>query len=295
MEEIKKVKITDKDYPEAIKTLSDAPEILYYRGTLPTKNEVCVAVVGTRRPSDYGKQVTLEISGELADAGVTVVSGMAPGIDTFAHRACVERGKRTIAVLGTGLDEKTLYPQQNLQLSRDILKHGGCLISEYPPGAPGYAGNFPQRNRLVVALSTAVVVVEAKEQSGSLITANLTKMQKKKLLAVPGQIYMANASGPNKLIKEGAQLIENAQDVLAVLEIDNSRMVSGTDNSPLIPLGELSVPEKLIFTALKEEALYIDKIIEKTKLSAPTAASTLALMEISGKVRNLGGNTYSLN
>jgi len=295
MQEIKTVKISDKNYPESIKTLSDAPEVLYYRGVLPTPEEICVAVVGTRRPSDYGQQATIEIAGGLASAGVTVVSGMAPGIDTFAHRTCVERGRRTIAVIGTGLDEKTLYPQQNLELARQIIKHGGCLISEYPPNTPGYAGNFPQRNRLVVALSEGVVVTEAKKRSGSLITANLAKLQKKVLFAVPGQIYMANASGPNKLIKEGAQLIESAQDVLDVLGINNARLVSGTVNSPLIPLGELTVPETLIFTALKEGSLYIDAIIEKTKLSAPVAGSTLALMEISGKIRNLGGNTYSLN
>ncbi len=298
MKEIKTVTITDKNYPAALKTLSDAPKILYYRGSLPTPKETCVAVVGTRRPSEYGQRVALEISGELADTGITIVSGLAPGIDTFAHTACVERGKRTIAVTGTGLDEKTLYPQQNLKLSRQIIENGGCLLSEYAPNTPGYAGNFPQRNRLVVALSEGVVVIEAKERSGSLITANLAKLQKKKLFAVPGQIYMANASGPNKLIKEGAQLVESAQDVLAVLGKDNTRLFVGIGNSPLIPLGELPIPtnkaEAAIFTALKEESLYIDAIIEKTKLSAPVVGSTLALMEISGKVRNLGGNTYAI-
>lgn len=295
MNEIKTIKITEKDYPESLKKISNPPKVLYYRGVLPTADEKMVAVVGTRRPSDYGQRATLEIAGGLVDAGLTIVSGMAPGIDTFAHKICVERKHRTIAVLGTGLNEKTIYPQQNLQLSRDILKHGGCLISEYPPGTPGYAGNFPQRNRLVVALSEGVVVVEAKEKSGSLITARLAKEQHKKLFAVPGLIYTLNAKGPNKLIKGGATLTESAQDVLDVLGIDDARLVSGRGNSPLIPLGELSLPETLIFAALKEEALYIDKIIEKTKLSAPTAASTLALMEISGKIRNLGGNTYSLN
>ena len=153
MEEIKKINITDKNYPEAVKTLSDAPEVLYYRGILPTNDEKIVAVVGTRRPSDYGQQATINIAGGLADAGVTVVSGLAPGIDTFAHRTCVERGKRTIAVLGSGLDESAIYPQQNLELSRQIIKNGGCLISEYEPTMPGMTHQFPARNRIVVALS----------------------------------------------------------------------------------------------------------------------------------------------
>src|SRR3989344_1028308 len=222
MEDIRIVKITDKNYPELLKALSDAPKVLYYRGILPRASEICVAVVGTRRPSDYGQQATLQIAGELSCAGLVIVSGLAPGIDTFAHTACIERGRRTIAVVGTGLDEKSLYPQQNLELSRQIIKYGGCLISEYPPNTPGYAGNFPQRNRLVVALSKGVVVIEGKEKSGSLITANLAKIQNKKLFAVPGPIYTLNAKGPNKLIKEGATLTESAQDVLDVLEIDTA-------------------------------------------------------------------------
>ena len=289
MQEIKIVKISDKSYPATIKNLSDAPGVLYYRGVLPTPEETCIAVVGTRRPSDYGQQATIEIAGGLADADVTVVSGMAPGIDTFAHRTCVERGKRTIAVLGSGLDESAIYPQQNLELSRQIVKNRGCLISEYPPTKPGLSHQFPERNRLVVALSLGVVVVEAKEKSGSLITARLANEQKKKLFAVPGLIYTLNSIGPNKLIKAGATLTESAQDILDVLGIDCLK-------PDVKHFWEAeSTEEQLIFTALQEESLYIDKIIEKTKLPAPIIASQLALMEISGKVRNLGGNTYSLN
>lgn len=291
MKDIKEVTITDKNYPEAIKKLSDAPEVLYYRGVLPAKKETCVAVVGTRRPSDYGKQVTFEITGELVDAGLIIVSGLAPGIDTFAHTACVERGKRTIAVLGSGLEDKSIYPQQNLKLSRDIIKNGGCLISEYKPNDPGYKSNFPERNRIVVALSEGVLVVEAKERSGSLITARLANEQKKKLFAVPGPIYTLNSKGPNKLIKAGATLTESAQDVLDVLEIERSYNSHGRENIRTIE----NPVEAAVFASLKEGALAIDTIITKTKLSAPVVGSTLALMEISGKIRNLGGNIYSLN
>ena len=246
-------------------------------------------MVGTRRPSDYGQRATLEIAGGLADAGVTIVSGMAPGIDTFAHRTCVERRKRTIAVLGTGIDEKSIYPKSNLQLSRDIIKTGGCLISEYPAGARATKFTFPQRNRIVVALSLGVVVIEGKEKSGSLITARLANEQKKQLFAVPGLIYTLNSIGPNKLIKAGATLTESAQDVLDVLGLESHFAKASRD------FGAATPQEAAILQALKEEALYIDKIIEKTKLNASLVATSLALMEISGKIRNLGGNTYSLN
>ncbi len=290
MEEIREVKITDKNYPESLKNISGAPEILYYRGILPTNDEKIVAVVGTRRPSDYGQRATLQIAGELVDSGLTIVSGMAPGIDTFAHKICVEKGVRTIAVLGTGLDEKSLYPKSNLELSRQIIKNGGCLLSELKPGTRGSRTTFPDRNRIVSGLSLGVLVVEAKEKSGSLITATFARRQKKKLFAVPGPIYTLNAIGPNKLIKGGATLVESAQDILDVLEIEPSHFAEASRD-----FGVATPQEVAILTALKEEALYIDKIIEKTRLSAPVAGSTLALMEISGKIRNLGGNTYSLN
>ena len=288
MEEIKEVKITDKEYPELLKKISDAPGVLYYRGTLPNKDEKCFAIVGTRRPSDYGQRATLQIAGELADVGLIIVSGMAPGIDTFAHKISVEKGARTIAVLGTGLDEKSIYPQTNLQLSREILKNNGCLISEFEPGTPGYPNNFRQRNRIISALSLGVLVIEAKEKSGSLITAGFAKMQNKKLFAVPGPIFSLNAKGPNKLIKEGATLVESAQDILDILGIEPQKVL------PKLFVAE-NEQERAILAVLTEESLYIDKIIEKTKLSPSQIATSLALMEISGKIRNLGGNTYTLN
>lgn len=293
MKEIKEIKISDPKYPEAIKTLSDAPKLLYYRGILPTADEKMVAVVGTRRPSSYGEQVAFKITSELAAAGITIVSGLAPGIDTFAHRACVENKKRTIAVLGSGLDETAMYPQENVELARQIVANGGCLISEYPPTKPGMLHQFPARNRLVVALSLGVLVVEAKEKSGSLITARLANEQHKKLFAMPGPIYTLNAKGPNKLIKAGATLTESAQDVLDVLEIADVR---GTLRGTTLKNFVAENPEEaLIFAALQEESLTIDAIIKKTNLSVPAVGAALANMEISGKIRNLGGNTYSLD
>lgn len=286
MEEIKIVKIEDENYPESLKNIADAPKVLYYKGNLPQKSESCFGIVGTRKPSDYGHQAALHITGDLADSGLTIVSGMAPGIDTFSHQACVEKNKRTVAVLGTGIDEQSIYPQQNLQLSRDIIKAGGCLISELPPKAHGSIYSFPKRNRLISALSLGILVIEAKEKSGSLITAKYAKQQNKKLFAIPGPIFSLNSKGPNKLIKEGAKLVENANDILKELDFAPQKIQK--------EFFAENTEEGLILQALKEESLYIDKIIETTKLKAPVVATTLALMEISGKIRNLGGNVYGL-
>lgn len=289
MKEIKEIKIEDADYPESLKKIPDAPKALYYRGILPTNDEQCFGIVGTRHPSPYGQQTTLQITGELAETGLTVVSGMAPGIDTFAHKACVERGKRTIAVLGTGLDEESIYPQSNLELSRKIIETGGCLLSELPSGTHGSTFTFPKRNRIVSGLSLGILVVEAKEKSGSLITARYATQHHKKLFAIPGPISSLNSQGPNKLIKNGARLVESANDILEELNIQKpfgkarGRQLTAENNE-----------EQLILQTLQEEPLYIDAIIESTKLNASVVGSTLALMEISGKIRNLGGNVYAI-
>lgn len=292
MDDIKEIKIEDKEYPGELKKIKGAPKVLYYKGILPSPDEKCLAIVGTRRYSPYGQQVASKISGELADAGLTIVSGLAPGIDTFSHRAVVEKRKRTIAVLGTGLDEKSIYPQTNLDLSRKIIECGGCLISELPEGTSGSKFSFPRRNRIISGLSLAVLVIEAKEKSGSLITADYAIKQNKKLFAIPGQIYSSNSAGPNKLIKSGAKLITSTADILEEL---------GLQSFDFRPKGypdkfsAENLEEKLIMDALKDEPLHVDKIIEKTRLSASVVATTLALMEISGRARILKGNVYSLN
>ena len=285
---IKTISIKDKNYPKLLKEIKDVPEVLYYRGEIWAE-ENCFAVVGTRRCSAYGKQVALEIAGDLAETGLTIVSGLAPGIDTFAHLAVVERGKRTIAVLGTGIDEKSIYPQENLKLARKILELGGSLISEYPSGTHGSEFTFPQRNRIISGISLGVLIIEAKQKSGALITANWAKKQGRKIFAIPGPIHSSNSKGCHYLIKQGAKLVENANDILKELNLNLSiseinRVVKGENEE-----------ENLILGVLKEEALDVDKIIEKTKLSVAKVAGTLAILEIKGKVRNLGGNIYAIN
>lgn len=287
MNDIKIVKIDEKEYPEELKKIKNPPPILYYRGVLPKPEEKCLAIVGTRRCSPYGQQVAQKISENLTENNVTVISGLAPGIDTFSHKAVVDKKGRTIAVLGTGLDEKSIYPQINLDLSKKIIDNGGCLISELPEGTKGSKFSFPKRNRIISGLSYAVLIIEAKEKSGSLITANYAKKQNKKILAIPGPIYSLNSYGPNMLIKNGAILITNINDILEELEIHQPEIISNL----IIPEDN---EEKIIIEAIRNEPLNIDKIIEKTKLSASVVATKLALMEISGKIKNLKADTYSL-
>jgi len=284
---IKTISIKDKNYPKPLKEIKDPPEILYYEGELKSE-ENCFAVVGTRMSSSYGKQVALEIAGDLAEAGLTIVSGLAPGIDSFSHLAALEGRKRTIAVLGTGLDEKSIYPQENLKLAREILETGGALISEYPPGTRGTQFTFPQRNRIISGLSLGVLIIEAKQKSGALITANWAKKQGRKIFAIPGPIHSLNSKGCHYLIKhEVAKLVENANDILKELNLPLKELSSFYE-------GE-NEEENLILNSLEEDALDIDKIIERTKLSAATVASSLAILEIKGKVKNLGGNIYAIN
>lgn len=287
-DKIEKISITDKVYPGRLKRIKNPPKILYVKGRiLPT--ESCFAIVGTRRCSNYGKQTALEIAGDLTEAGIIIVSGLATGIDTLVHLAAVERGKRTIAVLGTGLDEESFYPRSNLVLAKRILATGGCLISEYPPGTHGNKFTFPNRNRIISGLSLGVLVVEAKNRSGALITAKWAKKQDKSVFAIPGSIHSLNSKGCHYLIKKGATLVENANDILGELSLkclkfDFKHRVRGDTNE-----------EILILKSLHKEPLYVDKVIEKTELTAAIVASTLAILEIKGKVRNLGGNTYAIN
>jgi len=289
MEEIEKIFIDDKNYPKILKEIKDPPKAIYFKGNF-ISDELCFAVVGTRRCSSYGKEIALEIAGDLAEAGLTIVSGLAPGIDTFAHLAAVERKKRTIAVLGTGVDEKSVYPKENIKLARKIVELGGCLISEYPPGTSGTRFTFPQRNRIISGLSLGVLVVEAKEKSGALITANFAFQQNRKVFAVPGSIYSLNSKGPHYLIKRGAELVEDINDILEELNLPDLTI----NFKKGIIKGE-NEEENLILNILENGALPIDKIIEKTNLPAAKTAGTLSILEIKKKIKNLGANVYAVS
>lgn len=218
MEDIRQISIKDKIYPKILKAIPTAPKVLFYKGEIKP-DEICLAIVGARSCTPYGKQAALEMSASLAEAGLTIVSGLAQGIDTCAHLAAVRNNKRTIAVLGTGLDEKSIYPKENIQLARKIIEKGGCLISEYPAGTKAAQFTFPRRNRIISGLSIGVLVVEAKERSGSLITANYAFLQKRKIFAIPGPIYSPISKGTNRLIKQGARLVDEVDDILKELNL----------------------------------------------------------------------------
>ena len=286
-EAIKTLKLSDLDFPAELKTIPQPPKVIYTRGRL--KKETRVAIVGTRLCSDYGKLVAANIAQELVEAGIVIVSGLTPGIDTIAHKTAVENKARTIAVLGTGLDKRSIYPQTNVVLAENILENDGLLISEYPPGMHGARYSFPQRNRIIAGLSLAVVVIEAKEKSGSLITAGWALKQGKLIFAVPGSVYSANSQGCHQLIKKGAILARNAKDILDGIGIDSQQSLG-------IKTGfEGSEEEILIFKSLREGALDVDKIILTTGLPAKKVLSLLPILEIKGKIRDLGENIYALN
>jgi len=256
---IKKISINDKNYPLLLRKIKDAPRVIFYRGKILPK-ENCLAVVGTRLCSAYGKNAAFEIVSALSRAGLTIVSGLAPGIDTASHKATIEQKGRTIAVLGTGLDEKNIYPRDNIKLAEKIIEAGGCLLSEYPPGARGSKFTFPQRNRIISGLSLGTLVIEAKQKSGALITADYAKKQKRAVFALPGPIHSPNSRGCHYLIKKGARLIENAEDILKGLSL-NLEIPGEKDQ-----VKGKSREEYLILENLKTGPLDIDEIIKRQAL-----------------------------
>jgi len=287
LEDIRKITLQDKEYPSLLKQIHDPPKELYIKGEIINQDKVAVAVVGTRKYTQYGKQVCFDIAGKLAKLGITIVSGLAKGIDTFAHQSALENNGRTIAVLGSGLDKKSFYPSSNYYLSEKISQHG-AVISEYPPGVWGTHFTFPQRNRIISGLSLGVVVVEAPEESGALITAALALDQNREVFAIPGSIYEKNSYGTNQLIKMGAKLVTDVEDILE--ELNLSHLLT-TKKKKIKPENR---EEEIIISILSAQPIHIDEIIKKSGLPASTVNSTLVILELKKAVRNLGRNNYVL-
>ena len=279
--EISFVSILDDDYPQLLKEIYTPPVILYYKGTIP--QSLSVSIVGSRMPTDYGRSITREIAYDLAASGLVITSGLALGIDSIAHEAALSANGITVAVLGCGLDQ--IYPPRHRHLAERILETG-AIISEYPPGVPPYRQNFPARNRIISGLSAGLVVTEAGEGSGSLITARNALEQNREVYAVPGAVYNRNSYGPNSLIKLGAVPITSANDILSELG------VSRIEKTELNPRNE---EEKLIFEILSAEPKHIDEIIKVSNKTHREISSALTLLEISGKIKHLGGMVYKLN
>jgi DNA processing protein len=269
--------------------------LLYVRGELLERDKNSAAIVGTRRASMYGKEVAERLAGELAQRGVTVVSGMAEGIDSAAHRGALKAGGRTIAVLGGGVD--VVYPSGNRRLMEQIIS-GGCVISEFPMGCPARGGNFPRRNRIISGLTLGTVVVEGDNRSGALITARYASEQGREVFAVPGNVNSFRTNGPHSLIKDGAKLTETANDIVEEieghLEIEREAVIeAAAEPAPSIrPDIKLSDAEGRILGALSEEPLHIDRIADSCAVSAADTMSALTILELKGLARQLPGKVF---
>jgi DNA processing protein len=273
------------DYPTRLSDIDNPPPVLYLRGNYSLVDEWAVAVVGTRRITAYGRQVTERIVTKLAQAGVTVVSGLARGIDGVAHKTALEFSGRTIAVLGSGVDR--IYPPEHRKLAAKIVGNGS-LISAYAPGTPPEASHFPPRNRIIAGLSLATIVVEADKRSGALITANYALEQGREVFAVPGSVLSPQSRGPNHLIQDGARPLLNPQEILDVLDLT---LVSEHKIARMVlPANAI---EAQLFDILGHEPLHVDEIRAETDLTIETVSSNLAIMELKGMVRQVGGMRYT--
>jgi len=274
----------DEAYPSRLKDIDQPPPILYLRGELTIEDSWAVAVVGTRRVTAYGRQVTEELASYLAQNGVTVVSGLARGVDAIAHQAALKAGGRTLAVMGNGVDR--IYPPEHRALAEQMLM-SGALLSDYAPGTPPESANFPPRNRIIAGLSLAVVVVEAGETSGALITAQFAVDQGREVFAVPGNILAPQSKGTNRLIQQGAHPLLSARDVLEALNltrVSEQRLVRKA-----LPADNV---EAQVLNVLAHEPLHVDEIRNQTGLPIERVSATLVMMELKGMVRQVGGMNY---
>ncbi|MBM4432540.1 MAG: DNA-protecting protein DprA [Chloroflexi bacterium] len=276
----------DPDYPARLKEIYDYPPVLYVRGSLVPEDEWCLAVVGTRKATVYGRQVTEEIVTDLARSKITIVSGLARGIDSIAHRAALEAGGRSIAVFACGLD--IVYPSENANLARQIMQQG-ALISEYPLGVSPRADNFPRRNRIMSGLSPGVLIVEADETSGAMITAHMALEQNREVFAIPGSILSPASRGTNRLIQEGAKLVSSYTDILE--ELNLTAVAHQIEMKEIIPSSDT---EALLLKQLSAEPTHIDEVCRSSGLPVSTVSSTLTLMELKGMVKQVGNMNYVL-
>ncbi len=273
-------------YPRLLREIPDPPPLLFARGELKPEDELAIAIVGTRHASHYGLTMAERLGGGLARAGLTVVSGLARGIDAAAHRGALAAGGRTVAVLGTGVDE--IYPPEHADLAQDILRQG-AVISEFPPHSAPHGGRFPQRNRIISGMTLGTIVVEAGEKSGALITARHAMEQNREVFAVPGHADQLQSRGCHRLLRDGATLVERPEDVLEQLG-PLTRPVPSGDNIVRKP-AELTLNpiEQQILQAVEADPTPIDRLIDATALSAAQVLATLSVLEMRHLVRRVGG------
>ena len=274
------------DYPHRLKEVYDYPPVLYVRGTIKAEDDFCLAVVGTRHSTLYGRQVTEDIVRDLVRSSITIVSGLAKGIDSIAHKAALESDGRTIAVFASGLD--MVYPAENAHLARAITEHG-ALVSEYPLGTRPRAEHFPRRNRIMSGISPGVLVIEAGERSGALITAEQALSQNREVFAVPGSILSPASKGTNWLLQQGAKLVRNHVDILE--ELNLAVVAQQLEMKELLPTDDTEI---LLFKNMSSEPTHIDEICRQCGLDISTVSSTLTMMELKGIVKQIGYMNYTI-
>lgn len=287
---IKILTVFDDNYPSLLKEIYDPPTVLYFKGEIPLGR--AIAIVGTRSITGYGKVVTERFAKFLAETGITIISGLARGVDSLAHQSAISVDGKTVAVLGGGLNN--IFPAENEGLASRISNNFGAVISEFPPDFASLPGNFPARNRIISGLSLAVLVTEAAEDSGSLITARDALEQGRDVFAVPGPITSDRSKGTAILIKQGARLVTDPEEILEELGIDQVQSARFARRAKLQVQNDLqlSEDEKKILEYLKNETKHLDEICRELKLSTPLVSSSLIKMEIRGLVQSLGGGNY---
>lgn len=280
------ITIVDEEYPLLLKEIPDPPPYFYLKGKLPAP-ALAIAVVGSRRATDYGLSTTKRLSQELAEQGITIVSGLASGVDAAAHRAALQVSGATIGILGCGID--VVYPKENRDLYAAMTEQG-AIISEFPPGAEPEAPNFPRRNRIISGLSRGVLVVEAAEKSGSLITARFALEQGREVFAVPGNINFRASRGTNTLIKQGAKLVETVADIIGELPPEAERIPLWAQKQRFNLTGE----EESLCSLLSDSPLHIDELIVRSGLTAQSVSAMLLRLELQGAVVQLSGKVFTL-
>lgn len=285
---IKQIAVGEEIYPKLLGQIHDFPKTLYCRGNLNLLTKTCFAVVGTRKLTSYGKEVTQNMVRDLVQAGFVIVSGLALGIDAVAHQATLDVGGKTIAVLGGGVDDAMIGPSSNFSLAINILKNNGLIISEYPVGFHANEKTFPQRNRIISGLSKGVVVIEADEKSGALITARCALDQNRDVFAVPGNIFSSKSIGPNNLIKNGAKLVSSTQDILDEYG-ENLKLFE--DLKPALSTKD-PVQRNILAILDKNGTVFIDDIVRESEKETPQVLAALSVLEIKGMIKNTGNGRY---
>lgn len=281
--DINVITIADSNYPKLLKEIFDPPAVLYYKGKIDSLHSLCLAVVGTRQATPYGQRAACDMVVPIASANVTIISGLAYGIDATAHQAALSAKGKTVAVLANGLD--TVYPTAHRKLADDIISSGGALVSEFPPGVAPLKQNFVQRNRIIAGLASATLVIEGARESGALITARFALESNREVLALPGSIYSEQSFGTNDLLKSGAHLVSAPGDVFNVLGLEPKSVSAG----PRRPLLE---DEADLLRHLSHEPVHIDELARELAMPVSVLAGKLTALELAGYVQDTGGQRY---